>query len=134
MSVRAFLFLGFLAAAIGGLAAASSCPPGHHAAGTETVVAATDADADAAMDADAAASGGHQCHHNRPAAEAPRVALTRAAPHFSAPLPGPSPRAAARVEQARFSVSAPLPATTRLRRDADRVHDAAYARTGRLLI
>lgn len=130
MSVRAFLFLGFLAAAIGGLAAASSCPPAHHAAGAKAIVAATDA----AMDADAAASGGHQCHHNRPSAEAPLVALSRAAPHFSAPLPGASPQAVARVEWARFSVSAPRPATTRLRRDADRAHDAAYTRTGRLLI
>lgn len=126
MSVRAFLFLGFLAAAIGGLAAASSCPPAHHAVGAKMVVAATDADA--------AASGGHQCHHNRPSAEAPLVAFTRAAPHFSAPLPGLSPQPVVHMERARFSASAPRPATTRLRRDADRVHDAAYARTGRLLI
>ncbi|MCE9648399.1 MAG: hypothetical protein K8R18_02135 [Parvibaculum sp.] len=127
MSVRVFLFLGFFAAAIGGLAAASSCPPAHsHAAGAETVAAATDADA--------AASGGRQCHHNRPSAEAPLAALARATSHFSAPLPSPSPQPVAHMERARFSVFAPRPAFVRLRRDADRAHDAAYARTGRLLI
>lgn len=126
MSVRVFFLLGFFAAAIG-LAAASPCSPGHlHSASGAAVHLAAGPQAQADED--------HQCHHNRSASARPFAMLARAAPCPVVPALAASPLSGSSSAQARLFAPAPRLAFTRLRRDAGSAHDAAFARTGRLLI
>jgi hypothetical protein len=126
MNVRLFLLLGFFAAALG-LAAASPCPPGHrHSVSGATAHHAAGFEAQAGED--------HQCHHNRPASARPLAMQTRTAPCPAVRVLAASPLPVSLAAQARPFVPVPLFALTRLRRDAGSAHDAAFARTGRLLI